>query len=95
VKKILADFERAIQASHGARSRFLWRERVVERFAGETVWAGEVLVFELLDHPSAARCYAWVVEGEITTVLGVPPVDSARAAVRTALVAADKEMAQR
>jgi hypothetical protein len=86
----LSAFEQAIHATHGARSRFSWRERVVERFQGETVWQGEVLVFELLDHPAAARCYAWEVDGKVTAVLGAPPVDSAQAAVRAAIVAGDE-----
>jgi hypothetical protein len=80
-------FERAIRATHGAKSRLLRREHVLERFQGKTVWMGEVLVFELLDHPSASLCYAWEVGGKVTAVLGVPPVDSALAAVQAAIVA--------
>jgi hypothetical protein len=83
----IVDFEHAIHSTHGAQSRFRWRERVTEKFQGETVWTGEVLVFELLDHPQAQLCYAWEVDGEVTAVLGVPPVDSAKAAVRAAIVA--------
>jgi hypothetical protein len=63
------------------------RERVRETFQGETVWEGEVLVFELVGHPSASRCYAWEVDGEVTAVLGEKPVDSALAAVRAAILA--------
>ena len=47
-----------------------------EEAKGETVWEGEVLVFSLLDHPEASLAYAWEVEGRITCVLGVGPVDS-------------------
>jgi hypothetical protein len=79
-------FERAIRATHGADSKLVARERVVERFKGETVWEGEVLVFELQGHPSARRCYAWEVDGEVTAVLEVPPVKSAQDAVRAALL---------
>src|SRR5262249_705496 len=79
-------FERAIRATHGANARLLRREHVLERFEGKTVWIGEVLVFELFDHPDATRCYAWEVNGQVTAVLGVPPVDSAQTAVRAAIV---------
>ena len=81
----ISKFEQAIEATHGARSMLLRRERVVERFQGKTIWDGEVLVFALEDHPKARRCYAWEVDGQVTAVLGVPPVDSARAAVRAAI----------
>lgn len=83
----LSTFERAIKATHGAGSKLVARERVVEEFRGETVWEGEVLIFELQGHPSARRCYAWEVEGEVTAVLAVPPVHSAQDAVRAALLA--------
>jgi hypothetical protein len=83
----VATFVRAIAETHGAKARLSRRERVVERFEGEVAWEGEVLVFELLDHPSAAWCYAWEVDGEVTAVLGEPPITSAQAAVRAAIAA--------
>lgn len=83
----LSEFAKAIQATHGAGSRLISRERVTETFEGETVWEGEVLVFELVGHPSASRCYAWEVDGEVTAVLGEKPVDSALAAVRASILA--------
>ena len=60
----LSGIEHAISETHHAKAQLARRERVVERFQGETVWEGEVLVFELLDHPSTAWCYAWEVDGE-------------------------------
>jgi hypothetical protein len=84
-------FEFAIQAKHGARSRLVGRERVVETFQGETAWEGEVLIFELLDHPTAQRCYAWSVDTDITAVLHTGPVDSPLAAVRAAIAAEEPE----
>ena len=80
-------FEDAIQATHGAKARHTGQERVVEAFEDETVWEGDVLVFELDGHPTAARCYAWSVDGEVTSVQEEPPVDSALAAVRAAIMA--------
>jgi hypothetical protein len=82
----LSTFERAIQTTHGAGSTFLGREQVIERFQGETVWEGEVLVFQLQGHPTAERCYAWEVDGVVTAVLEEGPVKSAQDAVRAALV---------
>ena len=80
-------FLRAIRSTHGSDAELTGRERVVEKFQGETVWEGDVLVFALQGHPTAALCYAWEVDGAITAVLGEPPVDSARAAVRAAIMA--------
>lgn len=80
-------FQRAIRATHGAGARLIERIHVVEDFEGERAWEGEVLVFELVGHPSASRCYAWEVDGEVTAVLEVPPVDGPRAAVRAAIAA--------
>jgi hypothetical protein len=83
----IPSFLLAIRETHGVSARLIGRERVQEAFEGDPVWDGEVLVFELLGHPTATRCYAWEVDGEVTAVLGEPPVDSAQEAVRTAIVA--------
>ena len=78
----VSTFEKAIQATHSAKPRLLGRERVEEVFQGGPRWQGEVLVFELLNHPTATKCYAWEVEGKVISVLGGGTVDSAIAAVR-------------
>ncbi len=83
----LETFYKAIRATHGAEASFLHRERVHERFENQTVWEGEVLVFELQGHPTASRCYAWEVDGKVTAVLHQGPVDSPLAAVRAAILA--------
>ncbi|HBZ71182.1 MAG TPA: hypothetical protein DEP35_16200 [Deltaproteobacteria bacterium] len=85
----ISTFEQAIKAAHGASARVIERVHVEERFGGEPIWEGEVLVFELLDHPSASRCYAWEVNGEVTAVLGGGTVDSPIAGVRAAILASD------
>lgn len=73
----------------------VWRESVPvhEVFRGQTVWKGEVEVFDLNGHPKAKRAYAWShPEGENDTgerfvaVLEIPPVESAVAAVRASIV---------
>jgi hypothetical protein len=86
-EKPLSYFAEAIRATHGAESELVRRERVVERFRGETVWEGEVLVFQLAGHPEATRCYAWEVDGVVTAVLHTPPVGSAQDAVRASIAA--------
>ena len=80
-------FEYAIRVKHGARSRLRERVRVSEEYNGETVWEGEVLVFDLIGHPTATTAYAWSVDSRVTAVLHEAPVDSPQAAVRAAILA--------
>ena len=67
-------------------------------FREETVWDGIVQVFDLVDHSTATRCYAWsYVTDEKTgkrkffAVLHQGPVDSPLNAVRAAIVAEYRE----
>ena len=83
----LPEFEKAILATHGARAQLRSRSVVRELFKGEIAWEGEVLVFELQDHLTATKCYAWSVDGRVTVVLHDGPIDSPEAAVRAAIVA--------
>jgi hypothetical protein len=80
-------FKRAIRTTHAARARLLARERVYEDFGGDVAWAGEVLVFELLNHPSANLCFAWEADGQVVTVLAEGPVENGRDAVRAVMMA--------
>lgn len=89
----VSGFVSAIDAMHGATASLVARERVREQFEGETVWEGEVLAFELEGHPTANRCYAWEVDGEVTAVLAEGPVESAVDAVRASIMA-DEDAAQ-
>ena len=83
----MGEFSEAIRATHGADARLVYRAPVHETFDGQTVWEGEVLVFDLLNHPTASKCYAWSVDGRVTAVLHERPVDSPEAAVRAAIAA--------
>ncbi len=83
----VSEFQHAIHETHGSRSQLIERVSVVETFEGDTVWEGEVLVFDLLDHPTAQYCYAWEVDGQVTAVLHTGPVDSPLAAVRASILA--------
>jgi hypothetical protein len=70
---------------------------VHETFRGQTVWQGEVEVFDITGHPKANRAYAWNHregpndEGErFVAVLEIPPVQDAQSAVKVAIVARAK-----
>ena len=83
---------RAIRDLHGCDSTWVKSVAVTETFRGEIVWRGTVEVFDLIDHATATRCYAWshAVDGSekrrYVAVLHEGPVDSAEAAVRAAIV---------
>jgi hypothetical protein len=63
---------------------------VTETFEGQTVWDGDVQVFDLIDCAEADRSYAWSYETEggrrrFFVVLHKPPVDSPNKAVQAAI----------
>ena len=86
-KTSIHDFERAIKQAFGCLSA-LHSRRVVHELFRDTVWEAEVLTFDLLNHPTAARCSAWSIDGKVPAVLHDGPVDSPRAAVRSQVEAA-------
>jgi hypothetical protein len=66
---------------------------VHEIFRGQTVWQGDVEVFDIKDHPKAKRAYGWShLDGakdertRFVAVLEIPPVESAETAVRVQIV---------
>ena len=68
---------------------------VVEKFNGKIVWEGEVEVFDLYNHPTAKRGYAWAYDkakgSEIVAVLELPPVISPKTAVQASIVGKMRE----
>ena len=71
-----------------------WRESVPvkEVFNGETLWNGDVEVFDLTGHPKAKRAFGWSHPDGVdnkterfVTVLEIPPVDSPETAVKMAI----------
>lgn len=81
----------AIRELHGCESTWVAAVLVLEQHEGRDVWRGTVEVFDLVGHTSASRCYAWshATQGgrrKFYAVLHAPPVDSATAAVRAAIV---------
>ncbi len=84
--------QKAILDLHGCKAIWVKSVPVKETFRRETVWEGIVQVFDLQDHPTAKRCYAWShglddsKKRRFFAVLHQGPVDSPQAAVRTAVV---------
>jgi len=82
----------AIQQKHKCAA--VHRESVLvhETQGGQTIWRGEVEVFDLMGNAETDKCYAWthseMPKGgsvRLITVLGKRPIDSALMAVRAAI----------
>jgi hypothetical protein len=69
---------------HACQASWLESVPVHEVFRDKTVWKGDVEVFALTGHPKAKRCYGWSYgePEQFITILELPPVDSAQAAVK-------------
>lgn len=86
----------AIERTHGGRATFSEKVPVTEIYEGEPAWEGTVHVFDLHDHPSATRAYAWSSAIEASdrrrfyAVLHLGGIRSPLDAVRAAIVAEHK-----
>ena len=87
----IAELQAVFVKLHGCDAEYVETVPVVEEFQGETIWQGDVEVFEITGHPKAKRGYGW---GYVTsesggrryfTVLELPPVDSPQTAVKAAI----------
>jgi hypothetical protein len=82
----------SVEQLHHCKATWLESVPVKETFHGQTVWEGIVEVFELIDHPTAKKCYAWshsVDESgkrKFIAVLQEGPVDSPEKAVKVFIV---------
>ena len=89
--------QKAIIDLHGCKATWVESVPVKEVFEGQTAWEGVVQVFNLRDHPTAKRCYAWSHELEDTNkrrffaVLHQGLVHSHRAALKAAIIAESKQ----
>src|SRR5207247_6609760 len=77
---------------HGCESRHIETIHVLETFQGQTVWDGQVQVFDLCEPYVGRKCFAWDCIDErprkqrrYVTVLEAPNVRSAAEAVRASL----------
>jgi hypothetical protein len=83
----------AVENMHGGTATLAQSVSVRETFQSKTVWEGMVHVFDLANHPTATRAYAWSspIKGSTKrrffAVLHQPPVDSPQAAVQAAIIA--------
>lgn len=89
----IKELQEVIKKLHECESEYLETVSVKETFQDQTVWEGDVEVFDIRGHPNAKRCYAWAHasgnEGRgkrYVAVLELPPVDSPQNAVRAAIV---------
>ena len=88
----IAELQAAILNAHGAQATHVETVPVTEEFHGETVWQGEVEVFDIRGHPKTKRCYGWGYSTDedqgrkYVAVLELPPVDSPQTAVKAAVM---------
>lgn len=87
----------AIYNLHNCDATWVESVSVKEIFKGEIVWEGTVQVFDLIDHPTAKRCYAWSYlidesgKRKFVAVLHKGPIDSPQKAVQAAIVSEHKK----
>ena len=93
MQNYIKELQDAIWKLHGVASRHIETVPVKEVFGGETVWDGNVEVFDLYGHPKATKAYAWAHDTEDpknprrhVTILHIPPVTSAVMAVKAAII---------
>lgn len=83
---------KAIERAHKCRAKWVATGPIKQTSDGRTVWEGDVETFALIGHPKARRAFAWTLpqgqqnrEDRLITILEIPPVTSAQAAVKMAL----------
>jgi hypothetical protein len=88
----LARLQTAVQHLHGCAAVHSRTVPITEVFQGQTIWQGEVEVYDLTGHPKAKRAYAWShkagkddADERFVAVLEIPPVDSPQTAVKVAI----------
>ena len=83
----IEELREVIRKLHSAVATHRETVPVKEMFNGETVWEGNVEVFDLEGHPKASKVYAWSNDaGTYVTVLHLGPIASAAHAVRAAII---------
>ena len=97
----IEEIKAVFMVQHGCEATYIETVPAVEEFQGETIWQGDVEVFDLTGHPKAKRGYGW---GYVATdeggrryfaVLELPPVDSPQTAVKAAIMSEIKNARQR
>jgi hypothetical protein len=76
------ELQKVIGRLHGSHATHVETVPIKEEFQGQTVWEGEVEVFDLHDHPKTRRH---------VTVLHIPSATSPRKAVQVSIVSDYRE----
>lgn len=89
----IARLQVAVSQLHDCGAAWCATVPVHEVFRGQTVWQGDVEIFDLTNHPKAKRAYAWAhldkpddSDERFVAVLEIPPVANAKTAVRASIV---------
>ena len=92
----IENLKTTVERRHTCKATLAQSVPVRERYGDATVWEGVAHIFDLTDHPTATRAYAWSssIEGSdkrrFFAVLHEGPVKSPTDAVRAAIVAERK-----
>jgi hypothetical protein len=89
--KQITELKEAIRAQHGCEALYIRTIHVNETLEGVTPWHALMMVFELIGHPEAECCYAWISRNgahvETFAVLQLPPVTTPGSALQFAFAA--------
>jgi hypothetical protein len=85
----------AIRRLHGCESQHVATVYVHEKYDGETVWRGDIEVFDLVGHAESPRAYVWSEakahrKRRFFVVLHVPPVTSPATAIHASVLSGAK-----
>lgn len=92
----IEELQDVIKRLHGVDSKHVESVPIKETFQGKTVWEGIVEVFDLIDHPTSPRAYAWAYDTgdpkkpKHVTVLHLGPITSPLLAVQAAIIQESK-----
>jgi hypothetical protein len=92
VGPLIEELREQIRNLHHCDAVWVEAVRVVESVRGESMWEGEVYVFDLIGSDETQRAYAWVqptrdlANRQYFVMLHRPPVESPQMAVRAAIV---------
>lgn len=79
-----------IEKEYGTTAKHVETVAVHETFENETIWDGEVEVFEVPEYPNADRVFAWGFDDDNgqqqVTVAQIPPATTPENAVKAYLV---------
>jgi hypothetical protein len=86
----LALLQRSIQDNHQCSAVHRETVPVHETISGQTIWKGDVEVFDLNGHANANKCYAWSYDENgngvrFVTILEKHPITSPAMAVKSAI----------